>query len=208
MRHAMMDKNDKISDEEVVIETEGTDNDDIDLVDEEAQSTDKLKALRDKLKTCEEEKMSHLEELQAAKADFLNAKSRLQQERDNDKKRSVVAHVEKLLPLCDSFYMAMADKKAWDEAPEKWRKGVEGIHGQLQSILAGYNVRSIDPEGEQFDPQKHEALTNIPVDNKDDHHKIMSVVQQGFEMMDSEHVTVVRPARVTVGEFAEGAEDE
>lgn len=207
MRHAMTDKHDKEPEEDIVVDAEFNPGDEPNLEEQEEYSSDKLKVLRDKLKSCEKEKMSHLEELQRMKADFLNAKSRLQQERESDKKRFAIAHVEKLLPLCDSFFMAMADKEAWAEAPEKWRKGVEGINAQLHSLLLSYKVNPVSPEGEQFDPSKHEALTNVPVSKKSDHNKVVSVIQQGFEMTNGDSTTIVRPARVTVGEFSETADD-
>lgn len=206
MRTAMNDKNDQKSyepEEEIITAEESEGVDEPDLVEQEENSNAKLKVLRDKLKKCEAERMSHLEELQRAKADFLNAKKRLTEDKENDKRRFAVAHVERLLPLCDSFYMAMADKDAWSEAPEKWRKGIEGIHSQLQSILDSYQVSSVSPVGEDFDPEQHEALSMVPVEDKKQHQKIISVIQQGFVMKGEQREVVVRPARVTIGEFSE-----
>lgn len=207
MRTAMTDKFNNSPDEETFIdEQENPSSDEPELVEEEENSKDKLKALRDKLKACEQEKMSHLEELQRVKADFLNARKRLEEDKEREKVRTLTNHIEKLLPLCDSFHMAMADKQAWAAAPETWRKGVEGIYAQLQSILAGYSVKALDPLSDPFDPALHEALTNVPVSDKNDHHKVMSVIQLGFIREENGSTLLIRPARVTVGEFQEEAE--
>lgn len=171
-----------------------------DLEEVEAREVDIIKSLRDKLKVCEQEKREILEETQRTKADFLNARRRLEEERLKDRERAVIGHVERLLPLCDSFQMAMADKDNWDKADANWRKGVEGIHSQLQSILNSYNVKTINPIGQTFDPYKHEALSNIATDDEKNHDKIIAVMQMGYEIQKNDGTTEqIRPARVAIG---------
>lgn len=199
--------NDDRTEDEVIIDEEINDVPEPDPVDIEEAGKDKIKELRDKLKECEQEKLSYLEELQRAKADFLNARKRLEEERERDKERAVNAHIEALLPLCDSFHMAMADKEAWAKAPEHWRKGVEGIHAQLQSILSAQKVTPVNPTGEVFDPNHHEALSNVPVEKETDHHKVMSVIQQGYQREINGKHELIRPARVTVGEHTKEGKD-
>lgn len=171
------------------------------LEEVEENTNSKIKKLREKLKACEQEKMQHLEELQRAKADFLNGKKRVEEERLRDKERAVNAQIEKLLPLCDSFHMAMHNKEAWEAIDAVWRVGVEGIHNQLQDILASYGVKQINPSGEAFDPQMHEAMTNVPVEDESDHGKIIQVIQNGFTRKVGDTEVLIRPARVTVGEI-------
>lgn len=169
---------------------------------EEINST-KLKEVKRKLKVCEAEKMEHLENLQRAKAEFLNAKRRLEEERTLDKERAVTKQIEKLLPMCDSFHMAMANKEAWDSVDPTWRRGVESIHTQLQAILTSYGVEEVNPVGAEFNPQEHEAMTNVTVDNKAHHNTIVSVIQNGFVRTVGGKSQLIRPARVIVGEYTE-----
>jgi molecular chaperone GrpE len=176
---------------------------DTELVDDEATAEQKLKALRKKLEEANEKNRELHEEVQRTKADFLNARKRLEEERITDRKRSVVSHVEKLLPLADSFYLAMLDKATWEKGDEKWRKGIEGINNQLLGILRNYGVQSFDPTGTTFDPNRHEALTMIPVTDATLHHQILSVMQLGYEQTGDSTTATIRPARVTVGEYSE-----
>lgn len=185
----------ELEDEVDIAETE--------LEDAEENSADKIKKLRNKLKECEKEKMEHLENLQRAKAEFLNGKKRLEEERTRDKDRAISNQIEKLLPMCDSFHMAMSNKEAWDTTEETWRKGIESIYTQLQSILSSYNVTEVDPTGELFNPNMHEAMTNVPVDDKKDHHRVINVVQNGFVRKIGDREELIRPARVTVGDYSE-----
>lgn len=194
MKH---ENNDDIEMEHTIDEDTGFN--DTELVDEEATSKDKQKQLREKLATCEEDKKKILDESQLAKADFLNAKKRLEEERIRDRERSKIRHMEELLPLCDSFQMAMSDKEAWEKADETWRKGIEGIHSQLMGILESNGVKEVIPEGEAFDPYKHEAVGTEEVEDKKKQDVVISVVQRGYEMTIDGKTEAIRPARVTTG---------
>lgn len=173
------------------------------LEDIEENSAQKVKQLKEKLKESERQKMEYLEDLQRAKAEFLNGKRRLEEERLRDKERAITNQIEKLLPLCDSFYMAMSNKEAWDAIDATWRKGMESVYNQLQNILTSYGVKEINPQGETFDPAVHDAMTNVPVADKKDHHKIIGVIQNGFTRIVNGKEELIRPARVTVGEYTE-----
>ncbi len=201
MRFAMKDMN---NEEEIQDDLEPTGEDtaaEDELEDIEENSSGKIKKLQQKLKECEKEKMEHLENLQRAKAEFLNGKRRLEEEKLRDRERAITAQIEKLLPLSDSFHMAMSDSKAWDAIDATWRKGIENIHNQLHSILDSYGVKEMHPQGEVFDPNVHEAVTSVAVDTKDDHHRIMQVIQNGFIRKNGDKEELIRPARVAVGEY-------
>lgn len=193
-------KDSEVVQDDIEITNDNSDQIEPELEDIEENSDQKIKSLRTKLTTAQHEVQTIREELQRTKADFLNAKRRLEEERKLDKERTVVAHVERLLPLCDSFYLAMLDTEAWEKADEKWRKGVEGINAQLQNVLTSYNVKPYNPTGEQFDPHRHEALSSIPTENEAEHNMVMSVIQLGYERTVGDTTEVIRPARVTVAE--------
>jgi len=173
------------------IEMTGEDNlDEPSLEDIEETEQNKTKTLRDKLKVCESEKMQHLEDLQRAKAEFLNSKKRVEEERLRDKERAVDIQIEKLLPLCDSFDMAMQNTEAWEAIDTNWRSGVEGIHNQLKNILDGYGVTKHHEIGEQFDPEKHEAVGTKEGDGESD--SVAEVLQAGY----SRNGNIIRVAKV------------
>jgi molecular chaperone GrpE len=97
----------------------------------------------------------------------------------------------------------MLDKAAWEKADAVWRKGVEGIFNQLVQLLTTYHVTPFIPDGDEFDPSKHEALTNLPVSDKEQHNRILSTVQVGFTITTDQTERTIRPARVTVGEYTD-----
>ena len=185
-----------------VTDDENVGNDDVELVDEEATGAQKLKQLRQKLAACDEEKRNILESAAREKADFLNARRRLENDRSQDKIRYTKKHIEALLPLCDSFEMARVNKDVWEKADEGWRKGIEGIHTQLQKLVESYGVSVIDPLHESFDPYRHEAIGTTPVADKELQDKVIHVLQKGYEISADDKMEVIRPARVTTGELA------
>lgn len=170
-------------------ELEDLDTEDTDIEGEEELTGQKLKKLKEKLKVAEKDKMSALEDLQRARADFLNARKRLEDERVTDRERAKLQHIEEMLPLCDSFSMALNDP-AFQSLPENLKKGVLGINMQLESILRGYGVEEMGKIGDKFDPNFHEALAD-----EGDTGTVKDVLQKGYKMKDR----VIRPAKVIVG---------
>lgn len=188
-KHDSHDAEDMISEEENIAEIN-----DIDLETEDESLRDKIKILREKLAASEEDRKKCQDDLQRTRADFLNSKRRLEEQLARDKERATDKILFELLTLIDSFDTAMADRALWETIDTKWRTGVEAIHSKLLSILKGNNVEQFDPTGLTFNPEEHEAVSSIPVDDADVE-KVMAVLQKGFKRNN----TVVRPAKVIVG---------
>lgn len=191
-------KNDEPNDDIELTEENFATDQDTDPIETEASSEDKIKSLRTKLKDAEEAKSAAQEEMQRTKADYLNARKRIEEDHASAQKRATRNFIGSLLPLCDSFDVAMQDQAVWDRVDEQWRKGVEGIRSQLQAILDAYNVVRDDPVGQPFDPKRHEALTETPVDDPAKHNTVTQVIQAGYYINEDEPV-LIRPARVAVG---------
>ena len=199
----MVNDKDILDDEMTVTDEEHhEEHEDIELADEEATEADKLKQLRQKIARLTEEKQKNQEEAARERADFLNARRRLETERAQDKVRHTMKHIEKLLPLADSFDMARANKEAWEKADETWRKGIEGIHTQLQQLLTSYGVTEIQADRAVFDPHKHEAIGTVPVSDQSLDNTVVTVLQKGYEIDTGDTMEVIRPARVTTGEYS------
>lgn len=193
-----MKKFDDDSEIEVTSEDD-TDKESPELEEIEERSEEKLKKLRQQLAACEDEKKAILDESLRGRADFMNARKRLEDERRKDRMRFQRRHVEELLPLCDSFEMAMGDVEIWEKADQSWRTGIEGIYAQLKSLLGMYGVRAFSPAGEAFDPHRHDAVGTEVVTDESRAHTVVVVVQPGYEMTADGETEIIRPARVTTG---------
>jgi molecular chaperone GrpE len=179
-------------DRTTVSEETDTEQEEIDLVEEDLLSAEKIKKIRTQLRDCQAQKMATLEELQRMKADFLNAKKNLQAQALRDIERAEERLIVSLLPLCDSFNEAMKDTAAWESVAPEWRRGVEGIHQQLLQLLERYQVTSIDPLHQPFDPAHHEALASEASTYESD--TVVTVLQLGY----TRNGVVIRPAKVII----------
>lgn len=195
----MVNENKNESDDVEVTNDEYNEIEDTDLAEEEERSADKIKKQRDTIARLKEEKQTLQDDLQRTKAEFLNARKRLEDERARDRVRSAKRHVEELLPLCDSFQMAMNNQEVWEKADESWRKGIEGIYTQLKRILDSYQVTELNPVGDAFNPHTHEAIGTEVVTDEKLQDTIVSVVQRGYEIKVGDTTELIRPARVTTG---------
>lgn len=166
-----------------------------DLAEIEGTATDAVRKAKVRLKECEHEKRELNEALQRTKADYLNTKRRLEERHRAETDRLTESFVTSLLPLCDSFEMAMSDKATWEAFDEKWRAGIEAIRAQLDQLLREYAVTVIDPTGEPFDPQLHEAVATETVTDEHSVDTVVRVLQKGYQR----HESVIRPAKVAVG---------
>lgn len=158
-----------------------------------------LKKLRADLKQAKAEKEEYLTGWQKERAEFANYRK----EEDNRKSLFSEAMRERILSrfltVADSFNMAFANKEAWAKVDDSWRKGVEYIYSQMNTIFEEYGVKPIGVEGESFDPNMHESINVVETDKKELEHKIATVIQKGYKLGER----VIRPARVNVYEYKE-----
>jgi len=158
---------------------------------------EKVEKLKAKLKEVEAKKQEYLDGWQRERADFVNLRKRDDEEKKNFIKFANERLVEEMIPVLDSFEMAISNKEAWEKADKNWRTGIEYIYSQLKTILLGHGIKEVNPIGLTFDVARDEATEYVLVENKDDDHKIMEVIQRGYTLNDK----LVRPAKVKVGNF-------
>lgn len=193
----MNDEQDKKIEDEV----EGSD----DVVfEEETENTApdyqiKINKLKSKIKELEEKSSEYLNGWQRDKADFINLRKK-----DEEAKKNIVEFAKQnfiieLLPVLDSFEIAMKNKEVWEKVDSNWRVGVEYINTQLTNILESNGLKKINPLGEDFDHNRDEAIDTIKVSEKEKDGKVLEVTASGYKIGE----TIIRPAKVKVGEFKE-----
>lgn len=156
-----------------------------------------IKKLRQRIKELEEKNTEYLTGWQKERADSVNLRKRLEEEKKDFAKFAKEDITTELMQVLDSFESAFKNKEAWEKVDKNWRVGVEYIHTQLVNILANHGVSVINPLGEKFDPQRDEAIEMIATENKEDDHKIVEVVSIGYKL----HDKIIRAPKVKVGEY-------
>lgn len=99
-----------------------------------------------------------------------------------------------LLPVLDDFDRA---KKIADdpETTEHFSEGVGLVYQKLYSVLKQRGLEPMDTDGEAFDPELHEAVTEIPAPTKELQGKIIDTIEKGYKLNDR----IIRHAKVVVG---------
>jgi molecular chaperone GrpE len=134
------------------------------------------------------ERDEYLELAQRARADFENYRRRAAREGADALLRGKTEVGRAVLPALDAL------ERALDADGEGLAEGVALVHKELQSALAGAGIEPIDPAGETFDPNVHEALSSRPAANGEDSGVVVETVQRGYRLGE----TLIRPARVVV----------
>jgi molecular chaperone GrpE len=144
-------------------------------------------------------------ELQSAVKDLKDKQLRLLAEFENYKKRTTRERLDlmssaskevilALLPVLDDFDRA---KKSADNPDnhEQFSEGVSLVYNRLNSILQSLGLKVMESTGQPFDPEWHDAITDIPAPSADMKGKVIDTVEKGYLLNDK----IIRHAKVVVG---------
>jgi molecular chaperone GrpE len=125
---------------------------------------------------------------QRVQADFENYRKRMLREQTEKIERANESLIEQLLPVLDTFELAL-DNLA--DADEQVRKGVELVYADLLGVLEKAGLERIDALGKPFDPHEHEAVAQ---EDGAGEPVIFDILRSGYRLKDR----VLRPATVRV----------
>lgn len=187
----------KDKEEKKDIEEDVVFDDNIDEDGEEGNQGGVIKKLRERIKKLENENREYLTGWQKERADGVNLRKRLEEEKKDFAKFAKEDIATEIIPVLDSFEGAFKNKEVWEKVDKNWRVGVEYIHSQLLNVLGNHGVSVVNPLGEKFDPERDEAVESVEVENEEDDHKIIEVVSVGYKLEDR----IIRAPKVKVGEY-------
>jgi molecular chaperone GrpE len=139
------------------------------------------------------ELQAQLAEAQASvlyvKAEGENIRRRAMEDIDKARKFALEKFSGELLAVKDSLDAALTVGNA---DVESYKNGVELTVKQLSSVFEKFNIAEVNPVGEKFDPNKHQAISML--ENSGEPNTVISVLQKGYSLNDR----ILRPALVTV----------
>lgn len=143
----------------------------------------------------------HREAELRAQAELENFRRRAQRDLETGLKFALDRFMVELLPVLDSLEMGLAAAQdvSDDQTAEKLREGTALTLKQLLQTLEKHGVSQLDPVGDRFDPEFHEAVTLQPSDEHEPN-TVTTVIQKGYQL----HERLVRPAMVIVSQPKDG----
>ena len=160
---------------------------------QETQKQETQKAVAHATKTeveqLKETLAEYTDQLKRLQAEFENYCKRVEKENSAFKKYAKAEIIKKLLPVLDSFELALRN----NQDKEKFMMGVEMIYAQLFQILEDEGLRKIDVLGKKFDPYYHEVLMTEHAKEKEED-VVTEEMQKGYMLNEA----VIRYSKVKI----------
>ena len=153
---------------------------------------ERLAAENEDLKTqLEKEKKEYL----FLMAEFDNFRKRTMKEKSEIIRNSGEKVFKGLLPVVDDVERALKASESSDDA-DAMREGMRLIYNKLRKYMEQNGVKEFDPDDKDFDADRHEAISAVPVPDEAQKGKILDTVEKGYMINDK----VLRHAKVVVGQ--------
>ncbi len=172
---------------------------------EEQELTPNENEHMEETETAVQEELDPVEELKQQLAEQKEKYLRLFADFDNYKKRTAKERIELLntagkdiilsvIPVIDDFERAIAGAENAKDV-DSVKEGMLLIKNKMFSVLQQRGLKQMESKGQDFDAERHEAITEIPAPSEDMKGKVIDEVEKGYTMNDK----IIRYAKVVVG---------
>jgi len=161
------------------------------VLPETAAQLVELEQLQQSLGEAEARAKNHWDQYLRAVAELENVRKRAQRDVESASRYGLERFAQELLPVVDSLELAVENAGRTD-----FQSLVEGQRATLQLLLKAFDklgIQVVDPHGEPFDPERHEAMM-MQDSAAAEPNSVLQVVQRGYEL----NGRLLRPARVVV----------
>jgi len=165
---------------------------DVSSVTTEASSHEALTVLLEDAKAKAGE---HQDQVMRVRAEMDNLRKRQERDLENAHKFALERFVNELIPVKDSMELGLSAAQEGAADIQKLLEGSELTLKLLVDVLGKFNVEQFDPEGEPFDPERHQAMSMVPRDDVPAN-TVVVVVQKGYTL----NGRLIRPAMVMVSQ--------
>ena len=171
---------------------------DLDLEKSKKDAEDKeknvanIEFLQEQLKKIQDESKENLDKVLRAQAEMENLRKRTIRDVENAHKYALEKFINELLPILDSLELGLSASANTKNVDELY-KGMELTLEMFNKALEKFGVKIIDPQGEKFNPELHEAVSMQEIEDSESG-IIIAVMQKGYLLNDR----LIRPAMVIV----------
>jgi molecular chaperone GrpE len=157
-----------------------------------------LEELKQQLAQAEQKAQENWDKAVRAQAEMENLKRRTQKDLESAHKFALEGFAKELLPVLDSLTLGLQAATGDSPEVEKFRVGSELTIKQFESVFAKFNIETIDPVGQPFNPEHHQAMAIQAVEGAEPN-TVVNVFQKGYLL----NGRLLRPAMVVVAKASE-----
>ena len=164
-----------------------------DVVPHEHEEEGEAASIEEQLAQAQETIKDYWDQMMRLRAEIDNNRKRAERDVENAHKFAIKNFAENLLPIVDSMEMGQAAAEADNATLESIREGGSLTMNMLLQVLERHGLEQINPVGEAFDPEKHQAMTMVELEGAESN-TVIEVMQKGYSLNER----LVRPAMVVV----------
>ena len=157
-----------------------------------------IEELKKELAEAEQKAQENWDKALRVHAEMENLKKRTQKDLEDAHKYALNGFAKELLPVLDSLELGLQAATGESGEVRKFREGNELTIKQFETVFAKFNITTIDPKGEPFNPEQHQAMVMQVVEGAAPN-TIINVFQKGYML----NGRLLRPAMVVVAKAPE-----
>jgi molecular chaperone GrpE len=152
-----------------------------------------IQSLQQQLEAAQQQAAANLDKALRVQAEMENLKRRVQKDLDDERKYGLTKIAKELLSVVDSLELGI--QAASSDLPEvvKLREGSELTVKQFEAVFGKFNIEAIDPTGQPFNPELHQAMVMQPSSTVEPG-SVINTFQKGYVL----NGRLLRPAMVVV----------
>jgi molecular chaperone GrpE len=195
-----MSKDQEVPESQVEVEAEVVN----EIVNEEPQHTEVVEheytigELKKELEEARQKADESWDKAVRTLAEMENLKRRTQKDLEDARKYALTNFAKDLLPVLDSMILGLQAATGDSEDVKKFREGSELTIKQFEALFTKFNIDTIDPMGQPFNPEQHQAMVMQVVEGAEPN-TVVNVFQKGYML----NGRLLRPAMVVVAKAAE-----
>lgn len=155
-----------------------------------------VEELKIKLASAEEKAKDSLDQVLRARAEAENVRRRMERDLEKAHKYALEGFAQELLTVTDSLELGLSAASEENASIDKLIEGTDLTLKMLKTAMEKFNIKEVDPIGQAFNPELHQAMT-MQVSADHAANTVITVFQKGYLLNDR----LIRPARVVVSQL-------
>lgn len=157
-----------------------------------------VEELKQALSEAEQKAQDNWDKAVRVQAEMENLKKRTQKDLEDTHKYALTGFAKELLPVLDSLVLGLQAATGDSAEVKKFREGSELTIKQFESVFAKFKIEAIDPIGQPFNAEQHQAMAMQAVEGAEPN-TVVNVFQKGYML----NGRLLRPAMVLVAKAVE-----